>query len=83
MERVKCTKFSKIKTFKNETIVISDQFTSDSQTIYVIISPGCELLSNKIGMDPIEMLDSHKNSNDAMYVSVLSDKCSYPGDMLT
>jgi hypothetical protein len=30
-------------------------------------------------MDPIEMLDSHKNANGTMYVSVLSDRTEDDG----
>jgi hypothetical protein len=71
--------FLKLKHLKNKTIVISDQFTCDNQIIYVSISPGCKHLSNKIGMDPIEMLDSHKNANGAMYMSVLSDRTEDDG----
>jgi hypothetical protein len=71
--------FLKLKHLKNETIVISDQFTSGNQTIYVNISLGCESLSNKTGMDPIEMLDSNKNANGTMYVSVLSDRTEDDG----
>jgi hypothetical protein len=73
MERVRWTKFLKIKHFKNETIVIFDQFISDSQTIYVSISPECKPLPNKMSMDQVETLDSDKNADGAMYVSVLSD----------
>jgi hypothetical protein len=71
--------FLKLKHLKNETIVISDQFAYDNQIIYVSISPRCEPLSNKMSMDPIEMLDIHKNANGAMHMSGLSDRTEDDG----